>query len=162
LYRVANALASRVATRLRSSASSPSRANEASPLASKVAFVKQHANCFVPHSAGEVPDGAQRSAPMRAAYGRAAVRRRSRHAPTNHDELALAVAPGANDRRHLVGENAGKQRKVARAVLRCAKPIADRGLTFGQAVECTFQRSLTRPALAAARLSSSQIISPSR
>jgi hypothetical protein len=66
---------------------------------------------------------------------RTAVLRRARHAPTRHDELALAVVACAHDRRHLVGENAGEQREVARVVMPCAEPIADGGLAFGQAVE---------------------------
>src|SRR5208283_4616627 len=41
---------------------------------------------------------------------RAAVLRWAGHAPAGHDELALAVAPGADDRRHLVGEYSWKQR----------------------------------------------------
>jgi hypothetical protein len=66
---------------------------------------------------------------------RAAELRRAGHSPARHDKLALALDSDANDRRHLVGEDRGEQREVAGAVVRRAKPIADRGLAFGQAVE---------------------------
>jgi hypothetical protein len=65
----------------------------------------------------------------------AAVLRRAGHAPARHHELALAVVAGAHDRRHLIGEDARKEREVARAVMPGTKPIADRRLAFGQAVE---------------------------
>jgi hypothetical protein len=84
---------------------------------------------------------AEPSAPMRAAHVAdvrhrcAAVLRRAGHAPARHHELALAVVAGAHDRRHLIGEDARKEREVARAVMPGTKPIADRRLAFGQAVE---------------------------
>jgi hypothetical protein len=61
--------------------------------------------------------------------------RRPGHAPTSHSKLTLAVRPVADDRRHLVGEDPRKQRQVARPIALRAKPIADSGLAFGQAVE---------------------------
>ena len=84
---------------------------------------------------------AEPSAPVRASDvadirdRRAAELRRPRHAPAGHNKLALAVRPVANDRRHLVGKDPRKQRQVASAIMRRAKPIADRGLSFGQTVE---------------------------
>jgi hypothetical protein len=66
---------------------------------------------------------------------RAAVLRRPGHAPARHDKLALAVAARAHDRSHLVGEDSGEQRQVARAILAGAEPIADRRLALGKAVK---------------------------
>jgi hypothetical protein len=66
---------------------------------------------------------------------RAAKLSRTRHAPTRHNKLALAVGSIANDRSHLIGEDPGKQRQVARPIVTRAKPIADRGLTFCEAIE---------------------------
>jgi len=57
---------------------------------------------------------------------------RPRHAPARHDELALAVGARADDRSHLVRENTGQDRQVARAVMSRAKPVADRCLALGQ------------------------------
>jgi hypothetical protein len=54
------------------------------------------------------------------------------HPPARHDEFSLAASSVANDRRHLVGENSGEQRQVARTIIACAEPVADRGLPFGQ------------------------------
>ena len=62
----------------------------------------------------------------------AAILRRPRHVPKRHDKLALAV--GAAARRHLVGEDAREQRQIAGSVMPGAKPVADRGLTLGEAV----------------------------
>jgi hypothetical protein len=50
----------------------------------------------------------------------------------------------AIDLRELVGEDPWKQRQVARPITPRAKPIADGGLTFGEAVEVAhFQSPLT-------------------
>ena len=61
--------------------------------------------------------------------------RRSRHAPTRQDELALAIPAAAHDRRHLVGKNAGQQRQIANAVAARVKPIPDRRLAFCEGIE---------------------------
>lgn len=58
--------------------------------------------------------------------------------------LSLPVSAGANNRRHLVGEDSAKQRQIARMVMPRAKPIPDCGLAFGQAVEFTHRRRLRR------------------
>jgi len=65
--------------------------------------------------------------------GRAAILRRPRHAPARHDELALAVFAGANDRRELIGEDSGEERKVAGLVMSDSEEIAGSGLCSGDA-----------------------------
>ncbi len=86
----------------------------------------------LPVRAGEVAD---------VRYRRAAVPRRPGHAPARHGELALAVGARADDRRDLIGEDPGKQREVARAVMPRAKPIADRGLAFRHRIEIAHRRA---------------------
>ena len=51
----------------------------------------------------------------------AAELRRPGHAPSGHDELALAVCADADDRRHLVGEDRRQRRQVASAIVLAAK-----------------------------------------
>src|ERR1700722_11603954 len=61
--------------------------------------------------------------------------RRTGHPPARHDKLTLAIHSVADNRRKLVGENSGEHRQVARTIVARAKPVADRGLAFGQTVE---------------------------
>src|SRR5208282_2388007 len=68
--------------------------------------------------------------------------RRARHPPASHDELALAVRPASDDRSHLVGGDPWKQRQVARAIVRRAEPVADRGLALCQTVEVAHCRKV--------------------
>jgi hypothetical protein len=70
----------------------------------------------------------------------AAELRRSRHAPTRHDQLALTIRAAAHDRSHLVGDDAREQRRIAGAVMAGAKPLADRSLPFGEAVKVAYGR----------------------
>ena len=70
----------------------------------------------------------------------AAILRRPRHAPARHDQLAIVVGADAHDRRHLVGEDPREQRQIAGSVVPFAKPIADRGLTLGEAVKVAHER----------------------
>ena len=67
---------------------------------------------------------------------RTAVLRRSRHAPLRHDNSRSPSAPartiGAIDR-----ERYREQREVTRVIVPRAKPIADRGLAFSEAVQIT-------------------------
>ena len=76
---------------------------------------------------------------------RAAELRRARHPPTRPNDLALAVRPIADDGRELVREDSWKQRQVAGAIMRRAKPIADRGLAFGQTVKVAHSGTHTAP-----------------
>jgi hypothetical protein len=52
-------------------------------------------------------------------------------------DRASAAKIGANDGRELVGEDAGKKRQVARAVVLRQKPIADGRLALSEAVQVT-------------------------
>jgi hypothetical protein len=47
----------------------------------------------------------------------AAKLRRTRHPPTRHGNLALAVCAIADDRGHLIGKDPRKQRKIASEVM---------------------------------------------
>ena len=85
---------------------------------------------------------------------RAAELRRAGHSPPRHDKLTLAVRATPNDRRHLVGEDSREQRQVARSIMRRAKPIADRGLAFSQAVEVAHRAD----AYGARRLASTRVV----
>ena len=58
--------------------------------------------------------------------------RGSRLCPPRHDKLTLTVGADAHDRRH---KDPRQQRQISCAIVRRAKPIADRGLTFCRAVE---------------------------
>ncbi len=83
---------------------------------------------------------------------RAAELRRSGHAPTRHDKLALAVVSNANDRRELIREDRREQRQVARAIMLRAEQVANGGPAFGQAVEVAHSVALGE--MSAARQSS--------
>ncbi len=60
---------------------------------------------------------------------------RCRHAPAGHDQLANAVGAIANDRRLIVGLNAGQGRKIARSIAHRACQLDDGPLTRRQTVE---------------------------
>jgi hypothetical protein len=76
-------------------------------------------------------------------HGLAAELRRSRHPPSRHDKLAFAIRCSADDRRELIGEDTREQGQVACVVMPRSKPIADRGLAFGEAVKTTHRSSIT-------------------
>jgi hypothetical protein len=63
--------------------------------------------------------------------------------PPRHDKLAFAICCSANDRRELIGEDTREQRQVAHVVMPSPKPIADRRLSFGEAVEIAQRSSIT-------------------
>ena len=53
--------------------------------------------------------------------------RRVRHAPAHYGKFALSFID-AHHRRHLIGENCGERRQVARIISRDLKQVADRFL----------------------------------
>ena len=68
---------------------------------------------------------------------------RRRHAPARHGEFARAVHRSADDRRGIVGEDAGQHRQIAREVAHGAGEVADGLLTLGDAVEIAHGRSVS-------------------
>jgi hypothetical protein len=108
----------------------PSLVSEDSALALRGDIVEGRRTAARPRIRAVLPDAHVRHCRSRwrgggCGDGRAAILRRPRHAPPRHDKLALAVGSVANDWRRLIGEDAGEQREVARAIMLCAEPIAD-------------------------------------
>ncbi len=59
----------------------------------------------------------------------------SRHSPTRHNELALAVGANADDGGYLVGEDRRQRRQVAPAIGLDGEQIPEGRLTLGDAVK---------------------------
>ena len=68
---------------------------------------------------------------------------RRRHAPARHRQLALAILRVADDRRGVVGKDAGDRRQVAGRVAHGAGEVADRLRAFGDGVEVAHGSSIS-------------------
>src|SRR5208337_2442761 len=68
--------------------------------------------------------------------------RRPGHAPTRHDELALAVGGGPDEWRHLVREDGRQRRQVAGAIALDREQIPDGRLVSGNAVKVAHELAL--------------------
>ena len=54
----------------------------------------------------------------------------------------IVLKSSSSDKRHLIGEDRGEQRQIARSVMGRAEPVADRSLPFGETVEIARGREL--------------------
>ena len=103
------------------------------------------------------------ASPMRALHvsnvrhRRTAELRRTRHSPTRHDKLALAIRAAADDRGHLVGEDRGERRQIARPVVLDGEQVADGRLALGDRIQIAHGAPLWRESLGRKRAHSARV-----